>query len=290
MDQLTMDMVRLCRRHREGAFGTQKNRQRGLTAIAGQLSALGYKLNASTSIKPKHVHALVELWHNDDCSPATIRNRLSWLRWWCEKVNKPAVMAKDNRAYQAADRDDHEVDRAQQLDHSKFSKITDAHVKASILLQAAFGLRREEAIKFNPSAAIGAKRLALKGSWTKGGRYREVPILSAHQRQVLNVARSVASRGALIPEGRSYKQQLKAYEYHTSRAGLRNTHGLRHAYAQWRYKALTGFDCPHAGGKRWHEMTHAEQTADRKARKRISRELGHNRISITDVYLGRANL
>ena len=38
MDHLTMDIVRLCRQSRQGSIATQKNRQHGLTAIAGNLS------------------------------------------------------------------------------------------------------------------------------------------------------------------------------------------------------------------------------------------------------------
>ena len=44
MDDLTMDLVRLCRRNRDGSHGTQTNRKRGLTAIANELNNLGYKL------------------------------------------------------------------------------------------------------------------------------------------------------------------------------------------------------------------------------------------------------
>ena len=46
------------------------------------------------------------------------------------------------------------------------------YVRLSIRLQAAFGLRREESIKFNPSYAIQDDHIRLKSSWTKGGRAR----------------------------------------------------------------------------------------------------------------------
>ena len=42
----------------------------------------------ANSLKPKHVQALVELWLNQQLSPGTIKNRMSCLRWWAEKVNK----------------------------------------------------------------------------------------------------------------------------------------------------------------------------------------------------------
>lgn len=40
----------------------------------------------------------------------------------------------------------------------------------SLQLQQAFGLRREESIKFQPRYADRGDHIALKGSWTKGGR------------------------------------------------------------------------------------------------------------------------
>lgn len=58
-------------------------------------------------------------------------------------------------------------------------------------------------------------------------------------------------------------------------------------YAQWRYHVLTGTRPPAAGGKTYENMTQAERAADYRARMEISRELGHNRLEVTDVYLGR---
>jgi hypothetical protein len=64
-------------------------------------------------------------------------------------------------------------------------------------------------------------------------------------------------------------------------------HGHRHAYAQQRYRELTGRVCPAAGGSRSKELTPEERAADREARLAISRELGHEREQISALYLGR---
>ncbi len=152
---------------------------------------------------------------------------------------------------------------------------TGAYVRMSLELQRAFGLRREEAIKFRPSYADRGDHIVLKASWTKGGRERTVPIRNARQREVLDRAHRLAGAGSLIPPDRNYAHQLRVYEGHTCRAGLSKMHGLRHAYAQERYEELTGWKCPAAGGP------------DRQARQTISRELGHEREQITAVYLGR---
>jgi integrase len=289
MDDLTMDLQRMCRHNRDGSYGTQKNRQRGLAAMASDLRRLGYKLPEARSLKTRHVSALVEHWFGNDLDDATIRNRLTWLRWWAQRIDKPNIVERDNAAYGLAPRPDDPVNRAQRLDPMKFHRITCPYIRASLLLQVGFGLRREEAIKFTPSYAIKPDRIVLKSSWTKGGRPRTVPITLEYQRWVLSeVRRLVPGDGSLIPSASNYAEQLKRYEYQTLEAGLRNTHGFRHAYAQRRYLVLTGWPCPLAGGKRRHQMTAEERAKDQGARMQVSGELGHGRLAITDTYLGRA--
>jgi len=160
-------------------------------------------------------------------------------------------------------------------------------VRASVELQAAFGLRREEAIKFSPSFADRGDRIVLKGSWTKGGKPREIPIRTEAQREVLARAHMVAKAGALIPPTLRYVDQLRRYEGQVAAAGLSKLHGLRHAYAQQRYLELTGRLAPAAGGKVSAALTAEEKQADLLARLQISQELGHEREQITAVYLGR---
>jgi hypothetical protein len=289
MDDLTMDLVRLCRRNRDGSHGTKNNRQRGLTAMAKDLRDMGYELPGAASLKPKHVEALVEKWLNDDKTDASIRNRLTWLRWWAEKINKPNVVQRDNAAYGVSERTDVARNRAYSLDPTKLKSIEDPYIQASLLLQSHFGLRREEAMKFRPHLAVKPDQIQLQASWTKGGRPRTIAVTTLEQRRVLeHVTRLVKGQGSLIPDTLSYVAHLKRYEYQTTKAGLRNTHGLRHNYAQQRYRTLTGQLCPLAGGKRWKEMSVSEQQADRAARRQISAELGHARLKISDTYLGRA--
>lgn len=64
-------------------------------------------------------------------------------------------------------------------------------------------------------------------------------------------------------------------------------HGLRHRYAQLRYEALTGWKAPVAGGPSQKTLNGFQREADAHARQIISRELGHERVAITKVYLGR---
>jgi integrase len=77
------------------------------------------------------------------------------------------------------------------------------------------------------------------------------------------------------------------YEKQVSRAGLKNPHGLRHAYAQQRYEALAGWKAPINGEPTYKELTSEQKKIDHRVRVIISEELGHSRKQITVNYLGR---
>ena len=173
------------------------------------------------------------------------------------------------------------------VDRGDLDRVCDPHVRMSLELQQAFGLRREEAIKFNPSYADRGDHLILKDTWTKGGKARQISVRNQAQREVLARAHRLAGLGSLIPRERNYRQQLRVYERHTANAGLSKLHGLRHAYAQSRYEELTGWKAPAEGGSAPRTLTPEQRGLDRQARLTISRELGHEREQITAVYLGR---
>ena len=138
-----------------------------------------------------------------------------------------------------------------------------------------------------PSVADRGDYLQLKPSWTKGGKTRQVPVRTEEQRKLLKLAHKLAGKGSLIPSSRNYVQQLHIYEGHTNRAGLSKMHGLRHAYAQRRYREITKWPSPAAGGPTSKQLTDEQCQMDREARLIISKELGHEREQITAVYLGR---
>src|SRR5690606_2466149 len=134
------------------------------------------------------VQVLLERWQGEGLSFGTIKNRLSHLRWWAEKIGKSGILSADNMQLGVAERRYvTNVSKARELG-TNLEQVTDVHVRMSLQLQATFGLRREEAIKFQPSYADRGDHIALKGSWTKGGRERTVPITTAKQRNVLHAA------------------------------------------------------------------------------------------------------
>ncbi len=286
MRQLNFDLKTLQARHREGAFLTRRDRAYALNQAADLLHALGFRRLRATGLKRKHVDALVAEWQRRGLATGTVKNRMSALRWWAERVGRPGVVGT-NAAHGIGERRYvTNEDRSRRLDAQQLARVTDAHVRMALQLQAAFGLRREEAIKFTPAYADRGDRVRIKASWAKGGRAREIPIWNEHQRAVLDAARRLAGAGALIPGGRGYAAQRKLYERQVEAAGLSRMHGLRHAYAQARYVALTGWKAPAAGGPRRRSLGPAKRRMDKAARMTIARELGHGRLEVVSVYCG----
>ena len=288
MKTLNYTLKQLCRNCREGSYATQRNRERILTRAANELQAMGYRQMQARSLKPKHIEALVKQWQGGNLSIGTIKNRMAALRWWAMKINKQNVMAKSNEHYGIPDRRFvTNESKAKDITQTQLDKVKDEHVRMSLELQRAFGLRREEAMKFQPSYADQKDHIQLKASWTKGGKPRDIPVRTQAQREVLDRARKLAGFGSLIPSHRSYVQQLRIYEGHTTRAGLSSMHGLRHDYAQKRYEELTGWKCPATGGPDRTVLSPEQKVLDQEARLTVSQELGHERTQIVTAYLGR---
>ena len=286
MDDLTYTLRQLCLRNRDGSHATQADRQRSLALAARQLREAGFRQMRATSLKGKHVEALLQRWQTEGLSAGTLKNRMAHLRWWAEKVGKAGILPADNTRLGIPER--HYVtneSKAKELGDG-LHRIIDPHVHMSLRLQAAFGLRREESIKFQPRYADRGDHIAIKGSWAKGGRDRTVPITTPEQRTVLDEAHRLAGLGSLIPANKTYIQQRHVYDGQCKAAGLSNMHGLRHRYAQMRYETLTGWKSPAAGGPGTAQLDLSQRLADRHVRQQISHELGHERVKVTAVYLG----
>ena len=287
---LEFSISRICGWNRDGSYKTQADRQRILRLAARQMHGLGFQLKSATSLKPKHVEALLLCWKDTGLSAGSLKNRMSALRWLAEKIGKPAIIARSNDTYGIDDRQYvTNVSKARELTEEDLAKLTCEMTCMSLRLQDAFGLRREESIKIQPAVADKGDRLQLMPSWTKGGRARWIRIRTPEQRQLLDEAKALASRtrlGSLI-ERETYREQLHAFTYQCRKAGIHHVHGHRHLYAQRRYLAITGWPCPAAGGPTSKELTPLQKQLDETARVVISRELGHGREQIVAVYVGR---
>jgi len=284
----------LTERNRDGSFATQAARRDILAQVGRQLLQMGYRNLGVQGLKPKHIQSLLDHWRGEGLSVATMKNRMAHLRWWAEKVGKQNVIPRTNDELDLGRRKYvTNQTKARDLPGVALLKIKDERLKISLELQKAFGLRREECLKFQPLYALNGKQvhdvknIRLAPTWCKGGRAREVPVKTAYQREVLQKAIALVGKGSMIPADKKYVQWLTRYEQDTKRAGLSKLHGLRHQYAQNRYRELTGWDAPACGGPTRNELDTEQLQLDLQARLTISNELGHNRESITSVYLGR---
>nr|WP_261313521.1 phage integrase N-terminal domain-containing protein [Ralstonia mannitolilytica] len=81
MDDLTYTLRQLCQRNRDGSHATQADRQRSLILAARQLREASFRQMRATSLKGKHVGALLQRWQAEGLSVGTLKNRMAHLRW-----------------------------------------------------------------------------------------------------------------------------------------------------------------------------------------------------------------
>lgn len=155
---------------------------------------------APSGLKQKHVKTLVDKWLAKEKTPGQLK--IVWLSCvgGLKKISKPNVIARDNSVYGIPERTYvTNQSKASTLESEKLAKINDNWIRCSLELQKAFGLRREECLKFQPQYADLGDRIRLKDSWTKGGKAREIPLRNDYQRSILNKAHAIAKNGSMIP-------------------------------------------------------------------------------------------
>lgn len=282
--KLKHSILKLLQRDKTGSYSTQDNRRKILVLFAKNLVSHGYALRDIHGLQQKHILAVVEYWKKNGLSNSTLKNRTSILRHLCKIMNKSNIVPTNDKL--GIEKRKYIPTKNRALNSPDFSKIKNKYIRISLELQRVFGLRREEALKIKPHLADKGDRLELLPSWCKGGRGRVIPIRTDEQHYWLNEAKKLAGRFgcSLIPPGKKYILHRHIYDKQASRAGLKNLHGLRHAYAQHRYKELTGWDAAINGGPALRQLTTEQKKLHFKARYIITEELGHSRQSLTRIY------
>ena len=276
--------------NKDGSHATQAARQHTLINACKELKECGFRDVKAEKLSLKHANALVKHWENKGIASATIKNRMSHIRWAYDKFGRGHTLpnTNDTQSLKIERRisEPNEVNRAKELSkYPQIEKLSEREQMA-LKLQRAFGLRREESLKIRPEQADKGDKIALNASWCKGGRYREVPIRTDEQRKLLEEAKAIAGKGSMIAPEKTYKQAIQVMDNKLSDLKIDNQHGFRHAYAQQRFKEISGYECPKNGGLTRKEMTPEQRAFDDKCRLEVSKELGHNRIDVTKKYLG----
>lgn len=173
-------------------------------------------------------------------------------------------------------------------------------------LSAQLNLQREFALRFKESCLIDA-RAALKEATqchtvtitlgTKGGRERVVPLENRSQIEALKEACRIQQQDpSMIPKNQTFKEYQRQ-SYNQLRETNSTFHAQRHTYANAIYEKITGVQSPIASGIK-HKEHHAyvaeklnitipeAKEIDKKARLEVANRLGHNRIDVTNSYLG----
>lgn len=292
---------------RRTGLGTRRNVTQGLMRLFGVLRHdLGYGIENPAQLQAKHVKAwaewLQERWAFGDLQPATVAGYASYIRILCRWIGKPdlekelALMDPNcKRRRQCADTDKSWEGKG--LDIGALIERAMAEepwVGYALLAQAAFGLRRKEAVCLVPAQDyVPQAGVLLVTRGTKGGRPRQVQLYTAWQFEVMAVLIHFCQRGAhrkshLGGDGRSLASNLRRYSYIlSSKLGVSRDlagttgHGLRAGFA-CRLLSAYGVTAPVRGGD---PAVLAPEVVGR-AYKATTEALGHSRTDVCGAYVG----
>lgn len=297
---------RAARRQKEVGFKTEYVRITDLFLGFNQLAEGGYIGLQPHNLGERHIKYLVRRWEDEGKMASTILGRLSSFNTLFGWLGKSSMVRKAEyylldpsrakRTY-VAKKDKSWNGAVNQIDiEAKIKEIETYCWRSALMLelQDAFGLRRKESLMFRPHVADQGAFLELtdRGSGTKGGKPRVVPIETQHQREVLDKAKRLITNpnGRIGGDGvRNLKQAYDRFSYVMKKFGVTKKdlgatpHGLRHQYANDKYERETGEASPVRGG----EAT--DRDADIIARAKTSLALGHIRTDITNSYYGSSN-
>lgn len=282
---------------------TKDHRHETLYQSLQELRDLGYKLDNPRNLREKHFKALLDYWIENKLSASTIQGKTSVFRVFCTWIGRPGMI----KTLSAYDIDVSLVKRSQiaQVDKSwegngvsfqDVMKLVDAYDEragAQLRVIKAFGLRKEEAVCFQPIRAmkLGEDRQSIfveKG--TKNGLKRYLLIDNDEKRDALAIACKISkvTDGHIGWEDKTLEQAVNKIanimtKFKLTKKGLGVTlHGLRHERFHNIYEEVTGHPCAVKGGN----IENVDPDLDLKARHKMTMEAGHARLGITNAYAG----
>ena len=308
---LLIKLQRIFDRHnylRTGSSGkqastkTQRERRQIILLAFSQLWMLGYKIQQPESLGGKHIERLAKYWQQSGLAARTLHARMSALRVFTRWIKKDGLV-KSNETYfplEAIARSGVATTNKGWLSTGinplaiiEKARLIDERLALYLALMYFFGLRVKEAIEFRPLHSLIENGKAIEiHEGTKGGRLRHVPINTPEQLAVLQWACALAKKS---PSGRlrwpdMTWRQAQNHFYYLLRGRLKisrkivgvTAHGLRHGYAQTKYRQLTGLPTPIEGGA----LGKIDRDTHQVANISVSRALGHSRTAVTSMYYG----
>ncbi|CAN7742913.1 integrase domain-containing protein [Acidovorax sp. LjRoot118] len=284
-------------RKRSVSAGTETKYVQSITLLIQTLAAQNIRIQNLPELSQKHLVLVMQEWEARELSASSLATRFSCIArfyGWLGK-NLSVKSVKDTLQNPAAGMRQYSAVLPKAwnkvgVDLVRLLPQVEAQCRYSavyLALAREFGLRVQEAAALRPMANdMGVYLHITHGA--KGGRGRAVPIETPEQRRVLDVAKEMAHprSGLLRPSDRTIKQAIKTFYRVMNKVGITRkqlgvtAHGLRHEYANAIYAAHAGVDAPVNGG-----LAPDRQT-ELNARKVVTENLGHGRLSVTTAYTG----
>jgi len=266
-------------------------------------------------VGPKHVAPLVRLYEKRGLSEGYINDQLSIMRRFLALVGKPAavpagialkellkkhgIVAGTVGRRTIADMPKGWVDMGFEPQPIIDSMRLEAEVYACHLeMMWRFGARCNECLQLQPLDSDKGDYLVLwrgtKGKKTRMVKFSRDPEKRALQRAALDWAIAVARKnpkGELAEPGLTLEQSTKRQRYIFAKYGLTKKglgilpHGLRHQFGTDLLRELTGLPAP-VLGLLPAEVYQSKWLIMRDAYLEVSRQMGHERVSITGAYAG----
>ena len=278
-----------------------------LYASIRRLHELGYKIQDPKNLGERHIEVLVKhWWYCQHKKAKTIQNDLSRLRVFCAMLGKPGMVGAVQKYLPDVDPELLKVRSAARTTKSwsghgidlveTFRKVDerDPCLGLMLRLELGFGLRREEVLKCNPHVQDYGHYLQVFPGMGKGGRWRNIPIASHAQRDLLDYVKARVSQNkalgweysrsgqiaSLEQNIRRYENLMTSFGFTKADAGITG-HGLRAQFAE-NHALLLGMIPPTMGGSAG-QLDGADSGV---VKAKVAQALGHNRVSVTSAYIG----
>ena len=300
-------------KHKGVSLKTMNDRQKFLVGFFDELrKQTPFRDADPRNLGSRHVEVMVERWVSRGLATATIHNYLSFLRTFAGWTGKQGMVRSPEHYVGEGSPHAHRSQVASE-DHSwsakevdalaLISRVADADAWVGLQLELCyhFGMRGKEARHFRPHGCVidrlnanppdaapfpGVQQFVRIANGTKGGRPRDVPLITDAQRDLLARCCAQVEPGMYVGyPGMSPLAAQSRFYYVVRKFGISKrelgivVHGLRHEHINDRYEEDAGAPSPVRGGTN----TSPESA---QARLRAARVLGHGRLEVTTCYLG----
>lgn len=282
-NNLCVQIEKIFRHCNQGSYKTRERYEDGVKNFA-KFIADAFKKQNLNNIKPKHLYAYVEFMQDMGYSTSYVTTNLSAIRFFYDLNGNDSSKLPNNNKLGVITRSKEERIGDNKawtpLEIENFiryvSDVGQERYGHMVRLSSQLGLRLHEVCRLDKGhlrQALEEGKITIKG---KGGLVRDVPVRDKILVQKLYDDTKRGDKVFIKGDEQTHKVikniQMFIYNNQDKFALDRNKqltfHGLRHLYCQNRYMELV-----------------KSGLTDLQARKIVSRELGHYRISITEIYL-----